>query len=127
MPADKAFDLRPYFTRMYDTSKKSLHIRPAPPNELREAQGRLKSALISAMNLPVYSSRDKAPLAESVSIEVCDGYTREKLRLEIAPELTVPLYILRPLKADGDLPVAIALCLALGYYDFLASARVLIA
>lgn len=115
MPADKTYDLRPYFDSMYQKSALSLSIKPAPADELRSAQRELRERLSEALGLCVYGPRDTAPKVERVSYELCNGYVREKLSLEIAPGLVVPLYLLRPisknlrLNADIRTPVALAL------------------
>jgi dienelactone hydrolase len=109
MPADKAYDLRPYLNAMYDRSAQSFAIKPSSADRLLSAQAVLREKLIALLNLPVYGPSGDKPKAERVSFEVCDGYSLEKLSLEIAPSLTVPLYLLRPLNAEGPTPAALAL------------------
>lgn len=109
MSADKIYDLRPYFDYLYENSPKALAIKPSDRDTLFAKQADLRAAFSGMLGLGIYGGRDLVPEACSVSVEQEDGYTREKLNLTIAPNLTVPLYILRPDGISGKTPVAVTL------------------
>lgn len=103
---NEIFDLRAYLDQLYDAAPRALAL--SPTGDLPATQDRLRQAFAEVLNLSHYGPRGAvgSELLETVD---CDGYTRTKLALTVAPALTVPLYILRPSSLTGTAPVVLAL------------------
>lgn len=108
MPEIKTnYNIRPYFDYLYEKSGKRRifgYNDDMPAARITDWQKDLAVEFSQALGLP-YLLEDKGTL-EAVREDYIkrEGYGIEKLRVNIAPMLDVPVYILKPDGAQGRLP-----------------------
>jgi dienelactone hydrolase len=82
--------------------------RATNPAQLRVWQGRFRRRLRSLLGIDRIAARGRAALApRRLSRTVTATHIREEWRITSEPGFALPFAVLRPLRADGPLPVAI--------------------
>lgn len=82
--------------------------RATSPAQLRAWQGRFRRRLRGLLGIDRIAARGQAALApRRLSRTVTASHIREEWRITTEPGFVLPFAVLRPLQADGPLPVAI--------------------
>ncbi len=70
-------------------------------------QAELRERLVDLLRLPVLPT--EPPLVETITVEDCGGYIREKIVMKAQDGLGVPAYLLRPARQNGPRPAILAI------------------
>jgi len=103
------FDRQEHDRACYDDAPMRFACTAGSVEELAEWQRAFRPELERALGLPAIAAHcaTHEPRAERLSTEACDGFTRERWSLWTEPTVPLPVWVLRPADASGELPLVL--------------------